>query len=91
MMILLMISRSLFLVSVVLYLYYFSRRKKHDVVIQMWLSIIVGMISGLAIQLLGLYLGNSTWGLIQISSYLYFALIIYSVYKLILELKKRRQ
>jgi len=39
MMILLMISRSLFLVSVVLYLYYFFRRKKHDVVIQMWLSI----------------------------------------------------
>ena len=88
--ILLMISRSVFLVSVVLYLYYFSRRKKHDVAIQMWLTIIVGMLSGLGIELIGVNLGTSSWGSIQISFYLYSALIVYSLWKLSLELKKRR-
>lgn len=88
--ILLMISRSVFLISVVLYLYYFSRRKKHDVVINMWVTIVVGMTAGLSGQLIGVYLGNFTWASIQISFYLYFALIIYSLWKLTLELKKRR-
>ena len=88
--ILLMISRSVFLISVVLYLYYFSKRKQHNVVINMWLTIIVGMAAGLVGQLIGVRLGNSSWGTIQISFYLYFALIIYSLWKLSLELKKRR-
>lgn len=88
--ILLMISRSVFLISVVLYLYYFSRRKQHNVVIQMWLTIVVGMLAGLVDELIGVNLGNSSWGSIQISFYLYSALIIYSLWKLSLELKKRR-
>jgi len=88
--ILLMISRSVFLISIVLYLYYFSRRKEHNVVIYMWLSIVVGMIAGLSGQLIGVYLGNFSWASIQISFYLYFAIIIYSLWKLKLELKKRR-
>lgn len=86
----LMVARSIFLVSVVLYLYYFSRRKKHNVVIQMWSTIVVGMLAGLISQLVGVKLGNLTWNSIQISFYLYFALIIYSLWKLALELKRRR-
>ena len=86
----LMVARSIFLVSVVLYLYYFSRRKKHNVVIQMWSTIIVGMLAGLVSQLVGVKLGNLTWNSIQISFYLYCALIIYSLWKLALELKRRR-
>lgn len=88
--ILLMISRSVFLVSVVLYLYYFSRRKKHDVVIHMWSTIVVGMFAGLVGELIGVKLGISNWSSIQISFYLYFALIIYALWKLSLEIKKRR-
>lgn len=88
--ILLMISRSVFLIAVVLYLYYFSRRKKQNVIIQMWLSIIVGMFAGLVGQLIGVYLGTFSWGSIQISFYLYSVLIIYSLWKLTLELQKRR-
>ena len=88
--ILLMVSRSVFLVSILLYLYYFSRRKEHNVVIYMWFTIVVGMIAGLSGQLIGVYLGNFTWSSIQISFYLYFALIIYSLWKLTLEFKKRR-
>lgn len=89
--ILLMVSNSVFLIAVVLYLYFFSQRKKKDVVIQMWLAIIVGMIAGLAGQLIGVHLGNAAWASIQISFYLYTTLIIYSLWKLSGELKKRRQ
>lgn len=88
--ILLMVSRSVFLISILLYLYYFSRRKEHNVVIYMWLTIVVGMVAGLSSQLIGVYLGNFTWASIQISFYLYFALIVYSLWKLTLEFKKRR-
>lgn len=88
--ILLMASRSVFLISVVLYLYYFSRRKRHNVVIHMWLTIVVGMLAGLAGELIGVKLGNSTWSSIQMSFYLYSALVVYSLWKLSLELKKPR-
>lgn len=88
--ILLLISNSVFLISVVFYLYYFSRRKKQDVVIQMWLSIVVGMLAGLVGQLINVSLGNYIWSNIQISFYLYLALIIYSMWKLFFEFKKRR-
>lgn len=88
--ILLMISRSVFFISVGFYLYYFSRRKKHNVVIQMWLTIVVGMLAALVGQLIEVNLGNSSWGSIQISFYSFSALIIYSLWKLSLELKKRR-
>lgn len=88
--ILLMISNSVFLISVVLYLYYFSRRKQYDVVIQMWLTIVVGMLAGLVGELIRVNLGNFSWGSIQISFYLYLGLIIFSLWKLSLELKKRR-
>lgn len=86
----LMVARSIFLISVVLYIYYFSRRKKHNVVIQMWSTIVVGMLAGLISQLAEVKLGNLSWNSIQISFYLYFALIIYSLWKLTLELKRRR-
>ena len=89
MIILQMISKSVFLICVVLYLYYFSRRKQYNVVIQMWLTIVVGMLAGLVGELISVNLGNSSWGSIQVSFYLYFALIIYSLWKLFLELKKR--
>jgi len=88
--IILLISRSVFLISVVFYLYYFTQRKKQNVVIQMWLTIVVGMFSGLVGELIGVYLGNFSWGSIQFSFYLYSALIIYSLWKLSSELKKRR-
>lgn len=88
--IILMISRSVFLISVALYLYYFSRRKKHNVEIQMWLTIVVGMLAGLVGGLIDVYLGNYSWSSIQISFYLYTAAISYSLWKLSLELKKRR-
>ena len=78
MIILQMISKSVFLICVVLYLYYFSRRKQYNVVIQMWLTIVVGMLAGLVGELISVNLGNSSWGSIQVSFYLYFALIIYS-------------
>lgn len=84
-----MVLRSIFVISVVLYLYYFSKRKKHNVVIYMWMIIIVGMTSGLLIQIIGVYLRTSQWASIQISIYFYLALIIYSIWKLITELKKR--
>jgi len=87
----LMASRSVFLICVVLYLYYFSRRKQHNVVVQMWFTIVVGMVAGLVSQLIGVYLGNSSWSSIQISFYLYFFLIVYSLWKLSLELKKRHR
>ncbi|WP_407308849.1 hypothetical protein [Desulfosporosinus sp. SB140] len=89
--IILMVLRSIFIISVALYLYYFTKRKKHNVSIYLWVIIIVGMTSGLLIQLLGVYLGTAQWSSIQISSYFYLALIIYSIWKLIDELKKRGQ
>jgi hypothetical protein len=89
--ILLMILRSIFVICVVLYLYYFSKRKNHSVVIYMWTIIIVGMLSGLLIQLIGIHLGTSQWSSIQISMFFYLALIIYSIWKLISEMKKRGQ
>jgi len=89
--ILLMISRSVFLISVVLYLYFFSQRKKKNVVIQMWLSIIAGMFAGLVGQLISVYLGEVTWASIQISFYLYSVLIIYSLWKVSTVFRKRHK
>ena len=88
---LLIITRILFFISVGIYLYFFSRRKSHDVVIQMWLTIAVGMLAGLASALIDVNLGNYTLSAVQISLALYSATIIYSLWKLSLELKKRRQ
>ena len=88
--ILLMISKSVFLISIVLYLYFFSRRKKYNVVIQMLLTIVVGMFAGLVGELISVNLGNSSWASIQIRFYLYLALIIYALWQLLKELKKRR-
>ncbi|EGW40820.1 putative membrane protein [Desulfosporosinus sp. OT] len=56
----------------------------------MWSTIVVGMFAGLVGELIGVKLGISNWGSIQISFYLYFALIVYSIWKLTFELKKRR-
>lgn len=88
--ILLMISRSVFFIAVVLYIYFFSRRKKYNVVVQMWLTVIVGMLAALVGQLIEVNLGKTSWGSIQINFYLYSALIIYSLWKLSKELKERR-
>ena len=88
--ILLMISRSILLISVILYLYYFFRRKQPNVVIIMWLIIIVGLLAGVAGKLIEVNLGISNWGSIQISLYLSFAIFSYSLWKLLLELKKKR-
>lgn len=88
--IILMTSRSIFLICLVFYIYYFTRRKKHDVVVQMWYSIVIGMIAGLISELVGVKLGNVNWNSIQISFYLYCALIVYSVWRLFFELQKRR-
>ncbi|TGE34920.1 hypothetical protein E4K67_27950 [Desulfosporosinus fructosivorans] len=87
---LLLVSRSVFLISVGLYLYYFSRRKKNDVVIQTWLTIVVGMFAGLVSALVDVNLGNYTWDSVRISFFLYSGIIIYSLWKLFQELKKRR-
>ncbi len=87
--ILLMVLRSIFVLCVVLYLYYFSKRKKYGVTIYLWTIIIVGMSSGLLIQFIEVYQGTSQWSSIQISAYFYLALILYSIWKLISELKKR--
>jgi len=88
--ILLIISRSVFLISVALYLYYFSRRKTHDVVIPMWLIIVVGMFAGLVGALIDVNLGKYSWSSIQISLYLYTFTIFYSLWKLSVVFKKRR-
>ncbi len=87
--ILLMVLRSIFVLCVVLYLYYFSKRKKYGVAIYLWTIIIVGMASGLLIQFVEVYQGTSQWSSIQISVYFYLVLILYSIWKLISELKKR--
>ena len=89
--ILLLISRSMFLIAVVFYLYFFSQRKKKNVIVQMWLSIIAGMSAGLLGQLISVYLGDVAWTTIQLSFYLYAALIIYSVWKLSTVLKKHHK
>jgi hypothetical protein len=86
----LMVARSIFLICLVLYIYYFTRRKKHDVIIQMWSSILIGMLAGLISQLAGVKLGNVSWNSIQISFYLYCALIVYSLWRLLIESKRRR-
>lgn len=88
---LLMISRSVLLTSVGLYLYLFSQRKKKDVVIQMWLTIVGGMSAGLVNALVDVKLGNYTWATVQISLVLYSGIIIYSLWKLSIELNKRRR
>jgi len=69
--ILLFSARSVFLIAVALYLYFLSRRKKQDVVVQMWACIIVGMLAGLAITLLPVVIGTATWASIQYSFLLY--------------------
>lgn len=86
---LLLVSRSIFFIAVVLYIYYFSRRKKSNVEVHMWLTIVVGMLAALVGQLIEVNLGKTAWNSIQISFYLYCALIIYSLWKLSLEFKKR--
>lgn len=88
---LLMISRSVLLISVGLYLYFFSQRKKKDVVIHMWLTIVGGMSAGLVNALVDVNLGNYTWSAIQISIVLYAGIIIYSLWKLSIVLKNRRR
>ena len=88
--ILLLVARSVFLISVGLYLYYFSRRKKNDVVVQMWLTIVVGMSAGLVSALVDVNLGNYTWASVRTSFFLYSGIIIYSLWKLSIELRKRR-
>ena len=89
--ILLIISRSLILIFLVFYIYFFTQRKKHNVELQMWLTIIVGMIAGLSDKLIGINQGRYTWSSVQLSLLFYLALIIYSFWKLTIELKKRRQ
>lgn len=86
---LLLISRGVVLICVALYVYFFFQRKS-NVAIQMWLIIVVGMFAGVVGQLLDVYLGNARWGSAQFSFYFYVILIIYSSWKLIVELKKRR-
>ena len=89
--ILIFLARSLFLISVGLYLYFLSRRKKHDVVIQMWVCIIVGMLSGLAITVIPVFIGTSSWATIQYSFMLYSAFFVYASWKLSILIKSRRQ
>ncbi|HZK55607.1 MAG TPA: hypothetical protein VFC84_15670 [Desulfosporosinus sp.] len=87
--ILLLVSRSVFIIAIVLYLYFFTQRKKHNVVLQMWISIIVGMLAGIMGQIIGVYLGDFSWSSIQFSMYLYAALILYSSWRLLSVFKKR--
>lgn len=87
---LLMISRSVFLLSIGVYLYFFFRRKKNNVVIQMWITIVVGMSAALLNSLVDVNLGNYTWASVQISFFLYSGIIIYSLWKVMIDLKKRR-
>jgi len=87
--ILLLISRGVVLIAVALYVYYFFQRKR-DVALQMWLIIVVGMFAGVVGQIIDVYLGNARWGSAQYSVYFYIFLIIYSSWKLSVELKKRR-
>lgn len=88
--ILLMVSRSVFFIAVVLYIYLFSQRKKKSVIVQMWLTVVVGMLAALSGQLIEVNLGKTSWASIQINFYLYLALVIYSLWRLTKELKKRQ-
>lgn len=89
--ILLMITRGILLLCVILYIYYFTKRKKENVLIKMWLIILVGLIVGATGRLIDVNLGNLTWNSVQISMVLSVALIGFSVWKLSLELKKERK
>ncbi|SDH14857.1 hypothetical protein [Desulfosporosinus hippei] len=82
--------RSVLLICVILYIYYITRRKKNDVVIQMWLTVIVGMLSSLAIQIVNVVMGNSILDSVLLSILFLAALIAYSIWKVSRELKKRR-
>ena len=86
---LLLISRGVVFICVALYAYLFFQRKR-DVALHMWLIIIVGMVAGVAGQLIDVYLGNARWGLAQYSVYFYVGLIVYCSWKLSVELKNRR-
>ncbi len=88
--ILLFSARSVFLIAVALYLYFLSRRKKQDVVVQMWACIIVGMLAGLAITLLPVVIGTATWASIQYSFLLYAAFFVYAIWKVLILIKARR-
>jgi len=81
--------RSIFFIAIGLYIYFITRRKQHDVVIQMWVTIIVGMLANLAIQIIDLKLGISKWEPVQISIFLLTAIVVYSLWKLSIELRKR--
>lgn len=87
---LLMISRGLLLVCVLLYVYYFIRRKRQDNVIKMWVIIVVGLLAGVVGKLIEVNLGYSNWGSIQLSFVFSLALMGYSLWKLSSELKNRR-
>ncbi|KGK89860.1 hypothetical protein DP73_09540 [Desulfosporosinus sp. HMP52] len=82
--------RSVLLICVILYIYYITRRKQNDVVIQMWLTVIVGMLSSLAIQILNVVMGNSILESVLLSILFLAALIAYSIWKVSGEFKKRR-
>ncbi|HZK55608.1 MAG TPA: hypothetical protein VFC84_15675 [Desulfosporosinus sp.] len=89
--ILLIISRSVILISLVVYIYFFTQRNKQNVELQMWFTIIIGMIAGLSDKVIGIQQGRYSWSSVQLSLLFYLALIIYSFWKLTIELKKRRQ
>lgn len=84
------VLRSIFFLAVGLYIYYFTRRKKHDVVVQMWFAIIVGMSASIGIQLLNANAGKLNWSSVQLSSVLLAGILFYSIWKAMTELKKRR-
>ncbi|AFQ44434.1 hypothetical protein Desmer_2517 [Desulfosporosinus meridiei DSM 13257] len=82
--------RSVLFICVILYIYYITRRKKNDVVIQMWLTVIVGMLSSLAIQIVNVVMGNAIFESVLLSISFLVALIAYSIWKVTREFKKRR-
>lgn len=55
----------------------------------MWVTIIVGMLANLAIQIIDLKLGIFKWESVQISIFLLTAIVVYSLWKLSIELRKR--
>ncbi|HZK84787.1 MAG TPA: hypothetical protein VFC58_08940 [Desulfosporosinus sp.] len=87
----LVISRSVILISLVFYIYFFTQRNKHNVELKMWVTIIVGMLAGLSDKLIGINQGRYSWSSVQLSLLFYLALIIYASWKLSIEFKKRRQ
>jgi len=88
--ILLFFTRSVFLISVGFYLYFLSRRKKQNVVVQMWACIIIGMLAGLAITVFPVFIGTASWATIQYSFMLYSAFFVYAIWKLSILVKARR-